>query len=429
MESASMLQSRTTDAHVWQPPSPSGTVCENRAERWSKLKGGQGQQDGQAEKPAMRRRVSIEVSPPQRSPSRSPTPQRAAWKRADSPPKSPGASEGSSRRSQSPLRHQSSASAFSSRPVSSCLRRQPSPSKAAAGSPPRSAGAPRKQVFDEAHFQADWFEGMSGHQPAKGGLAAYTTNTKEKPGMSHPPQNPRVQQALISYLKECKVPPRARGSRTIADGPVSGEFEQSSGKEINGRRALFGQNVITPVDQAELVAKYAPEQELHRVTRDVKSAPHRARMASLGGSTTSLSIKDARGSRKRSPSDLWLFPRQQDMKAPLVPADTEFHRWTNELVRKSRGHGFLINRKGADDLADLAIYHNRVSRSAVTRIASPRQASAEQLRSLTSALKRVQNGGDANRKASTTGNWKKPGSEASIAFLKQLSRKGLSTGS
>lgn len=140
-------------------------------------------------------------------------------------------------------------------------------------------------------------------------------------GMSNPPQNPKVQRALLEYLQDCGMKPRAEPK------PPS----PSRGRSPSPK----GQQSKSPVKG-----------------RGQKRSPSRP---VLPRARSSPSLLDSKQEARQSSFE--------PASKARPPGDLEVSRYHKRLINKSREHGWYLDSQSSWDLGELNQLHNSVSRS------------------------------------------------------------------
>mmetsp|Transcript_18327 Transcript_18327/g.50260 ORF Transcript_18327/g.50260 Transcript_18327/m.50260 type:complete len:453 (+) Transcript_18327:176-1534(+) len=191
--------------------------------------------------------------------------------------------------------------------------------------------------------------------PQKGKLRDFTISGKIRPGMSHPPQNPKVQEELRNYIMSCPISTRMT-NHDDADVEVS-----------DGSRASF-RYAWQPPDQADEkerrsfgyqdgVAQAERQSTKQRKENSKASAAPRV-SRKKSAKLAAVSPQDGRG-MKSSKTDFSINSTPQGSKT-LTEEDVSAH-----VVRfhsEARESGFAIANIPDDDLGQLAQYHSRTSR-------------------------------------------------------------------
>mmetsp|Transcript_66770 Transcript_66770/g.118152 ORF Transcript_66770/g.118152 Transcript_66770/m.118152 type:complete len:413 (+) Transcript_66770:90-1328(+) len=198
-----------------------------------------------------------------------------------------------------------------------------------------------KKVKPPPELADDWFS-SDPLNPEPGRHGPYDIEGVRS-GMSHPPQNPKVRKQLLAYLHAREVPhtkerrpirsPRRIRSRSQLDSTLSHDTSWDDDGEYRGEGLAASGFLQT-------------------------SPPGLSRSASMP-----LPANEGRTRKKEAPAVRSNnFTLQEERKPRLPPGEDEVQRSREDLRRTSRFHGFELDKRGAPDLAELAIYHNEVTR-------------------------------------------------------------------
>lgn len=215
-------------------------------------------------------------------------------------------------------------------------------------------------------FAASWnyFEPLP---QGEGGKLRESCRGGPTAGMRFPPQSPAVQKSLMLYLQKNKVHPHVirRPIRLAPKPDPRDDAELSSIPTLRG--ALRGE---APSSQCSGSFKAQSKTDLvpSLSSWSLPWAPDLPLpMAKGGPSASSVPRKPIAQRGKPSSAEMWAILKEQHSKNELIPPPTSFieiERWTRELMTKSRYLASDLDSRTVQDVADLAMYHNCLSRSA-----------------------------------------------------------------
>mmetsp|Transcript_62572 Transcript_62572/g.179484 ORF Transcript_62572/g.179484 Transcript_62572/m.179484 type:complete len:417 (-) Transcript_62572:67-1317(-) len=221
-------------------------------------------------------------------------------------------------------------------------------------------------------YAANWnfFERL---EPLPGGSLRLVGRDGPSPGMTHPPQNPAVQKELMLHFQKHGVeatrerrPIRPSLARSLT--AASEDEAGSSPKRRPSLRSLdvAGSSCSSP-KKAGLVEggstwrlPWAPDLPMPGADRRAERGAVRAG-GNHGAETPTKHVP--------SSAELWAELKEvhsSDERAPPPVSFLEMSRWGRDLMTKSRYHGFDLTQRTTEDVSELAMFHNNLSRSATT---------------------------------------------------------------
>lgn len=207
-----------------------------------------------------------------------------------------------------------------------------------------------KKVKPPVELQDDWYP-VDPLNPEPGRHGPYDM-MGVRPGMSHPPQNPKVRKQLLAYLYAREVPHTIE-RRTIKS-PKRSQNESLSSSMLEEDEL---QGSKTGSMQASGPATGTSTQGLGKSTS----------MPNLKGD---WSGHDGQGRARNkttqaagsSGNRMESLQQERKTRPPPSLGEDEVQRKSEDLRLHSRFHGFDLGKKEAKDLAQLSIYHNEVTR-------------------------------------------------------------------
>jgi len=206
-----------------------------------------------------------------------------------------------------------------------------------------------KKVKPPGELLDDWYPGYP-LNPEAGRHGPYDI-PGVRPGMSHPPQNPKVRKQLLAYLYARQVPHTVERrtikspKRSQKSDSLSSSTLEASQDERQTPKAGSMQASGPPHGSAGFTSLQGPSKS--------------ASMPNLEGRARNKTTQAAGSSGNRMES------LQQDGRKARPPpslGEDEVRRKAGDLRLHSRYHGFEIANAGAKELSQLSIYHNEVTR-------------------------------------------------------------------
>lgn len=213
----------------------------------------------------------------------------------------------------------------------------------------------------------EWNHFQPHSTPGNGELWQHTRLGRRK-GMAHPPRNPEVQKDLLEYLESCGVrsfiprrsikPRKVEEQGTPTGSPMLGGHmsrmttipsARSEAPSAGGRRSSSATQLKTAKGLQPWTLPWTPGVPL----------PHTESTGSRRGTKNNASSRDLR------PAELWAQqcnPQVKDGSKPLPKSFDDLDQWGRELSVKTRHLGVDIDSRTVEDVSDLAMYHNGVSR-------------------------------------------------------------------
>lgn len=237
--------------------------------------------------------------------------------------------------------------------------------------PSSAAGAaePEDEVELDDDFASSW-NYFERHESLPGGSLRKIGHGGPLAGMTHPPQNPKVQKELMRYFqklgtpavlerREMKIRPRPDVAALCEEANPASPLPAGSARSLGSPARSVGSPSSLKGGGKQSMSStwsvpWAPDQPMpggRGMTRGMPSGC--ATPPKAFGSSAELwaELKDL---------------HSHDQAAPPPVSYLELGRWSRELFTKSRFHGFDLSQRTTEDVSDLAMYHNSLSRSAVS---------------------------------------------------------------
>jgi len=251
----------------------------------------------------------------------------------------------------------------------------------------------------------DW-NNFKPHSTPSGGELWQHTRLGRRRGMAHPPRNPEVQKELLEYLESCGIPasiPR----RTIKPRATD---EQGSAIQMLGNQSLRSpmMNRMSTVASARSEAQSVVAGRRSSSAAQLKSSKGLQPWTLPWTPGVPLPCADSNGSRRGTknnssstlrPAELWAQqcnPQVKDGSKPLPTSFDDLVQQGRELMDQTQHLAVDIESRTVEDVSDLAMYHNSISRKIEKHDAESGCKSTQTMRSFSETMRNIgpKNGDD-----------------------------------